>query len=140
MAIAMAKVTYISRGKEVKIGGGQKIPGSIVAVSAYNARVCLRNEIQNIDYDFSHLADIRAGVEKYVCGGMILPSHAPEKFKDRETFWNAVENAERNIDGSIRKNAQLGQSIVLGLPHEDLALNGGKIILCKVEVPTSAVL
>ena len=36
-----------------------------------------------------------------ICSDILLPSHAPPEYTDRQTLWNAVEKAERG------KNAQL---------------------------------
>ena len=36
-----------------------------------------------------------------ICSAILLPSHAPPEYADRQTLWNAVEKAERG------KNAQL---------------------------------
>ena len=30
-----------------------------------------------------------------ICSDILLPSHAPPEFTDRQTLWNAVEKAER---------------------------------------------
>ncbi len=41
-----------------------------------------------------------------ICSDILLPSHAPPEYADRQTLWNAVEKAERG------KNAQLAYSAV----------------------------
>ena len=43
---------------------------------------------------------------------MLLPSHAPPEYADRQTLWNAVEKAERG------KNAQLAYSFDIALQNE----------------------
>ena len=43
---------------------------------------------------------------------ILLPPHAPRKYADRQTLWNAVEDAERN------KNAQLAYSFDIALQNE----------------------
>ena len=30
-----------------------------------------------------------------ICSDILLPSHAPPEYADRQTLWNAVEKAER---------------------------------------------
>ena len=43
---------------------------------------------------------------------IMLPSHAPPEYANRETLWNSVENAEKQW------NAQLARRFVLALPKE----------------------
>lgn len=43
---------------------------------------------------------------------ILLPPHAPREYADRQTLWNAVEDAERN------KNAQLAYSFDIALQNE----------------------
>jgi hypothetical protein len=43
---------------------------------------------------------------------IILPDGAPEKYRDRETLWNAVEKSER------RRDARLAREIEVGLQRE----------------------
>lgn len=43
---------------------------------------------------------------------MLLPSHAPPEYSNRQTLWNAVEKAERS------KNAQLAYSFDIALQNE----------------------
>lgn len=43
---------------------------------------------------------------------ILLPPHAPERLRDRETLWNEVEKAER------RKDAQLAYSFDIALQNE----------------------
>ena len=43
---------------------------------------------------------------------ILLPPHAPREYTDRQTLWNAVEDAERN------KNAQLAYSFDIALQNE----------------------
>ena len=43
---------------------------------------------------------------------ILLPPHAPREYADRQTLWNAVEEAERN------KNAQLAYSFDIALQNE----------------------
>ena len=44
--------------------------------------------------------------------GILLPSHMPEMFSDRQTLWNAVEKAEKQW------NAQLARGFIIALPRE----------------------
>lgn len=47
-----------------------------------------------------------------ICSEILMPSHAPPSFSDRETLWNAVEKVERG------KNAQLAYSFDIALQNE----------------------
>ena len=47
-----------------------------------------------------------------ICSEILLPSHAPSEYADRETLWNAVEKAERG------KKAQLAYSFDIALQNE----------------------
>ena len=47
-----------------------------------------------------------------ICSDILLPSHAPPEYTDRQTLWNAVEKAERG------KNAQLAYSFDIALQNE----------------------
>ena len=44
--------------------------------------------------------------------GILLPSHAPRSYADRQTLWNAVEKVEGQW------NAQLARGIIMALPRE----------------------
>ena len=43
---------------------------------------------------------------------ILLPPHAPREYANRQTLWNAVEDADRN------KNAQLAYSFDIALQNE----------------------
>ena len=47
-----------------------------------------------------------------ICSDILLPSHAPPEYADRQTLWNTVEKAERG------KNAQLAYSFDIALQNE----------------------
>ena len=47
-----------------------------------------------------------------ICSGILLPPHAPERFKDRETLWNEVEKIEKH------PKAQLAYSFDIALQNE----------------------
>ena len=47
-----------------------------------------------------------------ICSEILLPSHAPPEYADRETLWNAVEKVERG------KKAQLAYSFDIALQNE----------------------
>ena len=68
-----------------------------MAAAAYRAGEKLHSEYYGEDSDYTR----KGGV---ICSEILLPSHAPPEYADRETLWNAVEKAERG------KKAQLACS------------------------------
>ena len=87
-------VTQISRA------AGQ----SAIASAAYRAGEKLHSDYYGEDSDYT----AKHGV---LHSEILLPPHAPERLRDRETLWNEVEKVER------RKDAPLAYSfdIVVGL-------------------------
>ena len=86
---------------QIKRSAGQ----SAVAAAAYRAGEKLHSEYYGEDSDYTR----KGGV---ICSEILLPSHAPPSFSDRETLWNAVEKAERG------KKAQLAYSFDIALQNE----------------------
>ena len=86
---------------QIKRSAGQ----SAVASAAYRAGEKIHSDYYGEDSDYTH----KGGV---ICSEILLPSHAPPKYADRETLWNAVEKAERG------KNAQLAYSFDIALQNE----------------------
>lgn len=76
-----------------------------MASAAYRAGEKLHSEYYGEDSDYSR----KGGV---ICSEILLPSHAPPEYADRETLWNAVEKAERG------KKAQLAYSFDIALQNE----------------------
>ena len=66
---------------------------SAIASAAYRAGERLYSEYYGEYSDYTR----KGGV---ICSDILLPSHAPPEYADRQTLWNAVEKAERG------KNAQ----------------------------------
>ena len=86
---------------QIKRSAGQ----SAVAAAAYRAGEKLHSEYYGEISDYTR----KGGV---ICSEILLPSHAPPEYADRETLWNAVEKAER------RKKAQLAYSFDIALQNE----------------------
>lgn len=78
---------------------------SAVAAAAYRSASRLNDERLGRHHDFSN----KAGV---VHSEVMLPDGAPERWRDRETLWNAVEAAE------ARKDAQLAREVEFAIPRE----------------------
>lgn len=86
---------------QVKRSAGQ----SVIESAAYRAGERLYNERYGEYSDYTR----KGGV---VYTEILLPSHAPREYADRQTLWNAVEDAERG------KNAQLAYSFDIALQNE----------------------
>ena len=86
---------------QIKRSAGQ----SVVASAAYRSGEKLHSEYYGEDSDYTR----KGGV---ICSEILLPSHAPPEYADRETLWNAVEKAERG------KKAQLAYSFDIALQNE----------------------
>ena len=86
---------------QIKRSAGQ----SAVAAAAYRSGEKLHSEYYGEDSDYTR----KGGV---ICSEILLPSHAPPEYADREILWNAVEKAERG------KNAQLAYSFDIALQNE----------------------
>ena len=73
---------------------------SAIASAAYRAGERLYSEYYGEYSDYTR----KGGV---ICSDILLPSHAPPEYADRQTLWNAVEKAERG------KNAQLAYNPIM---------------------------
>ena len=78
---------------------------SVVAAAAYRSGEKLHSDYYEEDADYTR----KHGV---VRSEILLPSHAPPEYADRETLWNAVEKAERGA------KAQLAYSFDIALQNE----------------------
>ena len=76
-----------------------------MAAAAYRSGEKLHSEYYGEDSDYTR----KGGV---ICSEILLPSHAPPEYVDRETLWNAVEKVERG------KKAQLAYSFDIALQNE----------------------
>ena len=86
---------------QVRRSAGQ----SAVASAAYRAGERLYSERYGVYSDYTR----KGGV---VCSDILLPPQAPAEYQDRQTLWNAVEQAERG------KKAQLAYSFDIALQNE----------------------
>ena len=78
---------------------------SAIASAAYRSGERLYSQYCGEHSDYTR----KGGV---ICSDILLPSHAPPEYADRQTLWNAVEKAERG------KNAQLAYSFDIALQNE----------------------
>ena len=95
MALFHFHVTQISRGR------GQ----SAMAAAAYRSGMRLYSKYYGESYDYT----LKKGV---VYSEILLPSHAPASFSDRETLWDSLEQAEKH------PKAQLAYSFDIALQNE----------------------
>ena len=95
MALFHLSVTQVRRS------AGQ----SAIASAAYRAGERLYSEYYGEYSDYTR----KGGV---ICSDILLPPQAPPEYQDRQTLWNAVENAERG------KDAQLAYSFDIALQNE----------------------
>ena len=95
LALFHLNVTQIKRSK------GQ----SAIAAAAYRSGEKLYSVYYGETSDYTN----KGGV---ICSEILLPDHAPREYADRQTLWNAVENAEHG------KNAQLAYSFDIALQNE----------------------
>ena len=86
---------------QIKRSAGQ----SAIASAAYRSGKKLHSEYYGEDSDYTR----KGGV---ICSEILLPSHAPPEYANRETLWNAVEKVERG------KKAQLAYSFDIALQNE----------------------
>ena len=86
---------------QIKRSEGQ----SAIAAAAYRAGEKLHSEYYGEDSDYTR----KGGV---VCSEILLPSHAPAEYADRQTLWNAVEKVEQH------PKAQLAYSFDFALQNE----------------------
>jgi hypothetical protein len=97
---------------------------SAVASSAYRAGEKLHSQYdgKNHDYTIQRGVAYRSGEEigeydytkrhDVIHSEIMLPSHAPKEYSDRQTLWNEVEKTEK------AKNARLAREVVVALPNE----------------------
>ena len=81
---------------QIKRSAGQ----SAVASAAYRAGEKLHSEYYGEDSDYSR----KGGV---ICSEILLPSHAPPEYADREKLWNAVEKLPCRMSFPCRRTSIL---------------------------------
>ena len=75
---------------------------SVVAVAADRARVLLHD--RRLDRSFAPLPAKRH--IRPILSEILLPESVPERWRDRETFWNEVEERERRRDSSLAREVE----------------------------------
>jgi len=78
---------------------------SVVAAAAYCSKSRLRDDRLGYECDFSGSGDV-------VYSEILLPQNAPERWSNREIFWNEVEAIE------VRKDSALAREIEIVIPSE----------------------
>lgn len=89
------------RAKIIKASSGR----SAVAAAAYQSAQKLYDDSLGMTFEYRHK-------EEVVFSEILLPSHAPAAYEDRETLWNAVEAKES------RANSQVARAFIIAMPKE----------------------
>lgn len=88
---------------------------SSIYLAAYNNREKLKDERTGATWNYTKKQDLYHSE-------IMLPYNAPDKFSDRVTLWNEVENIEK------RKDAQLSRYFIVALPVELSAEENKKLL------------
>ncbi len=78
---------------------------SAVASAAYQSGELLHSERLGKNFHFS-------GKEEIVHEEILLPKNAPQKYYDRETLWNAVEEIQN------KSNSRFARQFIIAIPNE----------------------
>ena len=89
------------RAKIVKASSGR----SAVAAAAYQAAQKLHDDSLGMTFQYRNK-------EEVVFSEILLPTHAPAAYADRETLWNAVQEKEN------RANSQVARAFIIAMPKE----------------------
>ena len=89
------------RAKIVKASSGR----SAVAAAAYQAAQKLHDDSLGMNFQYQNK-------EEVVFSEILLPTHAPAAYADRETLWNAVQEKEN------RANSQVARAFIIAMPKE----------------------
>ena len=112
MALYSFHGQIIGRGKSIRMNQDGSVSekaasrrSTSVAAAAYRAGARLVDGRTGVVYDYTRKGGI-------VHTEIMLPENAPGRYNDRQTLWNAVEQAER------QNNAQLSRELRIALPGE----------------------
>jgi ATP-dependent exoDNAse (exonuclease V) alpha subunit len=86
----------------------------MIACAAYRSGEKLHSDYYGEDADYTR----KGGV---ILTDILLPPHAPAEYADRETLWNAVENAERHPKAQLAYNFDIALQNEFSL-EENIAL------------------
>lgn len=89
------------QAKIIKASNGR----SAVAAAAYQAAQKLHDERLGMTFQYRHK-------EEVVHSEILLPTHAPAAYADRETLWNAVAAKEN------KANSQVARAFIIAMPKE----------------------
>jgi len=88
---------------------------SSLYLSAYNSRTRLKDEKTGLVFNYEKKKEDLMHQE------IILPDHAPSRFKDRSVLWNEVELQKR-------KDSQLSRYFIVALPREQTLEQNHKLL------------
>jgi hypothetical protein len=86
---------------------------SAVAAAAYRSGVDMEDRNTGEVHEYSR----RTGILRED-GGIVVPEGSPEWARDSQELWNRAQDASRNKDGAMRKNARYAREWEVSLPHE----------------------
>lgn len=89
------------QAKIIKASSGR----SAVAAAAYQAAQKLHDDSLGMTFQYQNK-------EEVVFSEILLPTHAPAAYADRETLWNAVQEKEN------RANSQVARAFIIAMPKE----------------------
>ncbi|MBQ3022125.1 MAG: MobA/MobL family protein [Clostridia bacterium] len=89
------------QAKIVKASSGR----SAVAAAAYQAAQKLKDDSLGMTFQYWNK-------EEVIFSEILLPSHAPAAYADRETLWNAVQEKENHA------NSQVARAFIIAMPKE----------------------
>jgi hypothetical protein len=88
-----------------KRGPKSALGRSVVAAAAYRSGEKIRDERREEEHDYTRSSRV-------LHSEIMAPDNAPDRFQDRATLWNEVEQSEK------RKDAQLAREVQVSLPKE----------------------
>lgn len=114
---------------------------SVVAAAAYRAGEKLEDKGADKTFDYSRKHHVEAS-------SMLTPEHAKDWARNREQYWNAVENYEKRKDALLAKEAVLvlprnlsqeqRKQVVEGWANENLVEKRGLVVDYAIHAPDAS--
>ena len=123
-------------------GSGQKVnQRSMVAAAAYRAGESLQDEQLGKTFDYTHKHNVEASA-------MLTPEYAKDWTKDRQRYWNTVENREKREDGFFVKetilmlprdlNQNQRKQVVESWANENLVMKRDLVVDYAIHTPNAS--
>lgn len=114
---------------------------SVVAAAAYRAGEKLQDKGADKTFDYTRKHHVEAS-------GMLAPAHAKDWARDRQSYWNAVEDREKRKDALLAKEAVLvlprnlskeqRKEVVEGWANENLVEQRGLVVDYAIHAPDAS--